>query len=368
MAVNNRSLLLALPLLLAACGGPAEKPAPAPRREPGVIQLAPGSADADALSLATAEETPLPVTADLNARLAVNEDVTARVGTPVAGRVTAIKADIGTEVHAGQVLAVVDAPDLAQARADLITAEASADVKRRQSARAAELFAGGAVARRDLEIAEADARSANAELNRARLRLTALGGGSGAALSITSPVAGFVLMRDLDPGEVVTAGQSPLFTVTNPRRLWLLIDVPEAAVGRLKPGGRIDFTVSAFPDRLFEGSITRIGVGVDNVTRRVQVRAAVANPDLALKPEMYARAHIVASDGQTALKVPNAALFEQGLTTYVFRMEGPGRYRRVQVQVGVRGDDFSWVTSGLKAGDKVVGEGALLLNAQMTGN
>jgi cobalt-zinc-cadmium efflux system membrane fusion protein len=366
-AFSSRLGWLALPLLLVACGDRDDKAPPPPRTEPGVISFAAGAPDLDALELVPLTQGPLPISADLNARLNVDEDVTARVGTPVAGRVLGIRADIGEQVRAGQVLATLDAPDLAQARSDLVTAEATAEVKRKQAARAGELFAGGATARRDLETAEADARSAGAELTRARQRLQALGSGSGATLAITAPVAGFVLNRDLDPGEVVTAGQSPLFTVTNPRRLWLLVDVPEAAVARLRVGGEVSFEVPAWPGRQFVAAITRVGVGVDPVTRRVQVRAAVGNADLALKPEMYARAHIVSDDGRTGLKLPNAALFEQGLKTYAFKVEAPGRFRRVPVTVAVRGDQFSWVTDGLKAGDKVVGEGALLLNAQLSG-
>ena len=107
---------------------------------------------------------------------------------------------------------------------------------------------------------------------------------------------------------------------------------------------------------------------VDPTTRRVQVRATVANPDLALKPEMFARARFVTDDGRTAIVVPNAALFEQGAQSYVFRKEGAGRFRRVPVSVAERGEGQSFVTNGLKPGDVIVGEGALLLNAQLSGN
>jgi membrane fusion protein, heavy metal efflux system len=355
--------------LLAGCDRTAD-PAPTPviTTEPGVIAFAPGSPDLDSLQIVPAQSGPLPVSADLNARLAVNEDITGRVGAPVAGRVTAVLADIGTPVRAGQALARMDAPDLAQARADLLKAGADADLKRRAAERAKTLFDGDAIARRDLEGANADAQSANAELVRAQLRLRNLGGGGGTDLALTSPVAGYVLDRAVQDGQQLTAGQGPLFTVTDPKKLWLIVDVPESAIARARVGEDIQFEVNAFPGRRFTGHITRIGLAVDPATRRVQVRAEVPNPDLALKPEMFARARFITDDGETAIKVPNAALFEQGLKSYVFRVEAPGKFRRIAVTVGERGEASSYVTGGLKDGDRIVGEGALLLNAQLAGS
>lgn len=354
-------------LLLSGCDAQPEKAAPAVVKTPGVISFPADSPDLDALEIVAAEPGPLPVSADLNARIAVDEDVTGRVGAPVAGRVTAVLADIGAPVGTGQALARIDAPDLAQARADVLEAEATADLKRRAADRAQSLYSGDALAKRDLEAATAEARSAAAELTRARLRLGNLGGGSGISLALTSPIKGYVLDRQVEPGQQLTAGQSPLFTVTDPKQLWLLLDVPETAIARTEVGGDVAFEVNAYPGRRFTGKISRIGLAVDPSTRRIQVRADVANPDLALKPEMFARATLVTDDGQTAIKVPNAALFEHGLRSFVFRVEAPGRFRRVPVTVGVRDENISWVTSGLKPGDRVVGEGALLLNAQLTG-
>jgi cobalt-zinc-cadmium efflux system membrane fusion protein len=362
-----------LPLLLAssfamlfACSEQPAPPAPKVASQPGVISFPAGSADLDALQIVTVTADPLPVSADLNARLAVDEAVTGRVGAPVAARVTALLADIGDRVRAGQPLARVDAPDLAQASADLAEAQTAAELKARAAARARELFAGGALAQRDLEAAMAESRLASAELARARQRLSSLGGaGAGTVLALSAPVSGIVLDRQVEPGQQLTAGQGPLFTITDPSRLWLLIDVPESAIGRLHVGQAVNFAVDAFGNRAFAATVEKIGLAVDPATRRVQVRARVDNRDLALKPEMFATARLVADDGRMGVKLPNNALFERGVANHVFRQEAPGRFRRVTVTVGVRGEEFSWVTSGLKPGDRVVGEGALLLNAQL---
>lgn len=365
-ATALRPLIICIALALSACDKTAPPP-PAPAQSSNLINYPAGAPEIDSIAVVSIKAEPLPIAADLNARLSVDESVTGRVGAPVAGRVTRVIADSGQQVRAGQALAMMDAPDLAQARADMMKAAADNDFKARAVARARALFAGDAIARRDVEAATADAGASAAELERARLRLANLGGGRGDALALTAPVSGYVLDRQIEAGQQLTAGQSPLFTVTDPRRLWLLVDVPETAISRARVGETIEFNVAAYPDRSFTGLIEKIGLAVDPVTRRIQLRASVANPDLALKPDMYARSRLVSDDGRTALKVPNAALFEQGLQSYVFRVEAPGRYRRVPVTVGPRGDSYSYVVAGLKSGDRIVGEGALLLNAQLAG-
>lgn len=359
---------VAMLMMLSACGDADAPPPSAPKKSPDTISYAPGATELDSLQLVTATSGPLPVSADLNARIALDESRTSRIGAPVAGRVTQLMADVGQSVRAGQALAYIDAPDLGQARADLLTAQAQRNQKSREIERSRMLYAGGAISKRDVESAEADAASASAEMERASLRLRNLGGGRGDALALTSSVGGYVIDRQINPGQQVAAGQSPLFTVSDPRNLWINVDVPEDSIGRVRVGERIEFDVPAYPDRHFSGTITRIGLAVDPATRRVQVRAEAANPDLALKPEMYARARLVTDDGRRAIKVPNAAIFESGMKSYVFRVEGPGKFRRIPVEVGEHGDAYSFVTSGLKNGERIVGEGALLLNAQLSGN
>lgn len=368
MPLRPGTASLAALVLLSGCGGADAPPAPAPKKSPDVISYAPGSPEMDALQLVTATSGPLPVSADLNARITLDESRTSRVGAPVAGRVTQVLADIGQPVRAGQALAYLDAPDVGQAQADLLTAQAQRNQKAREMERSRMLFSGGAVARRDVEVAEAESASASAELQRAALRLRNLGGGHGDALPLTSSVGGYVIDRQINPGQQIAAGQGPLYTVSDPRHLWVNVDVPEDSVGRIRIGERMEFDVPAYPDRHFSGTITQIGLAVDPATRRVQVRAQADNPDLALKPEMYARARLTTDDGRRAIKLPNAAIFETGMRSYVFRLEAPGRFRRVPVEVSERGAAYSYVTSGLRNGDRIVGEGALLLNAQLSGD
>jgi cobalt-zinc-cadmium efflux system membrane fusion protein len=158
---------------------------------------------------------------------------------------------------------------------------------------------------------------------------------------------------------------NPLFVVSDPTRLWLLVDVPERSLALVKPGQKVSLETDAFPDARFAATVDKVGYALDPVTRRVQVRCRVENPDGRLRPEMYARVTFLSDSGRSAIAVPNAGLVTEGVNTYAFVESSPGVFQKRQVGLALRGREISHVDSGLKAGERIVVEGALLLNAEM---
>jgi cobalt-zinc-cadmium efflux system membrane fusion protein len=315
---------------------------------------------------------PLPASDPMNARLSVAEDRTARVFAPVAGRIVTLEAGAGDTVAAGSPLAVIDAPDFGQAIADLRKARADASLKQKALARAHILFAGEALARRDLEAAEADARAAEAEADRASLRLATLAPPGtrveGERLVLRAPLAGTVVDRQANPGtEVRTDAAAPLFVISDLRALWLNIDLPEKAAAVAQAGTKVNFSVEAYPGVDFSARIERVGAMVDPTTRRIPVRAMVDNADGRLKPEMFARATISEAKAEPAIRVPVGALLTDGLTTRLFVQVGPREFERRRVGIARQDAEFAYLTpeSGVRAGDRIVVRGALLLASEM---
>jgi cobalt-zinc-cadmium efflux system membrane fusion protein len=223
-------------------------------------------------------------------------------------------------------------------------------------------------ARKDLEAAEADDRQARAETERAAMRLRNLapGGGEDGRYEVRAPIAGTVADRQLNPGmEVRPDLPNPLFIVTNPARLWVVIDLPERDLSKVAPGQPVSVQVDAWPDERFPGRIEKIGEVVDPATRRVQVRCSLANPEHRLKPEMYARVTLLADENRTAVRLPNTALVTEGLYSYVFVEQNPGVFKRRRVQLAVQDRDYSYVASGVEPGERVVVAGAVLLNSEL---
>jgi membrane fusion protein, heavy metal efflux system len=347
---------------------------------PHEIIFAPGAPQLDMLRVQALPALAVPLSAALPARVVVDEDVTARLGAGVAGRVVAIKAAPGDRVRAGQVLAEIDAPEFGAALADVDRARSDEDHKWRVVERARTLVAGEGIAGRDIEAAEADLAQAHAETVRARQRLANLAPAltpapkspattaHGQRLALASPINGVVVERAVNPALEVGPGMAaPLFVVTDPNRLWLMLDVPEALLAQVRLGVRVDVESDAFPGEHFNAIVTQRGQTVDPDTRRVAVRARLDNPQGKLLPEMFVRGALLQDKAQAlSVRVPNSALVNRGLYTYVFVERAPGRFERRQVTLLTTGADNSYIGAGVVADERIVTTGALLLDAEMS--
>lgn len=329
------------------------------------------AADAEQLSyldIAPVEELAAPVVQALPGKLAFDEDVTVRVFSPVSGRVTELVAKPGANVKVKDVLAWLNSPDFAQARADARKAQADLAMKEKARVRAQELTTLGVLARKDLESAQADLGQAQAELDRAQSVLKNLDpNGDGARYALRAPIAGIVVDRTINPGqEVRPDSQTPLFIITDPAKLWVAFELSEQDMAKVHNGQAIRIDVDAIPNRHFAGRILYVGAALDPATRRLAVRAQLDDPDPRLRPEMFARISPIDDDhAHSEVAVPNSALVSIGLHHYLFVEEAPGTLKRREVQLGVVGERVAYVKTGVRAGERIVTRGAVLLNAEL---
>lgn len=337
-----------------------------------VLRFEAGAPQLSYLKIQPVETYPEPLVEALSGRIAYDDNRTARVSAPLAGRVARIEVQLGRKVARGTVLAWLDAPDFAQAVADVKRDEI--EVKQRQLVydRAKLLFEGEVMPRKEFEVAQTDLREAEVELGRARKRLEVLapgGASESGELALRAPVAGVVTERAINPGtQVGPDTEKPLFVISDPERLWALVDVPEQHIGVLRAGQRVSVEVGAYPGKAFDATVVTIGEVLDAATRRVQVRCALDNPEHLLKPEMYARVTPLAGSGQKRVRIPNAALVTVGVSSYVFVEREPGVLERRKVTIVQQGREYSYLQDGVAAGERVVVSGALLLNSELQGN
>ncbi|MBZ0105972.1 MAG: efflux RND transporter periplasmic adaptor subunit [Sulfuricella denitrificans] len=328
-----------------------------------------GAPQLNYLRIQTVSTAPEPATEPLNGRIVYNEDRTSRISSPISGRIVKLDARPGDRVKAGQILALLDAPDLGGAIADMRKAEADQHLKQLALQRAKTLFEGEVLARKELESAEADWKQASAEGDRARSRLKNLAPGgtlsTDGRFALRTPMAGVIADRQVNPGaEVRPDNPAPLFVITDPSSLWASIDLPERDLGKVHVRQSIRVEVDAYPGKYFSGRITSIGATLDPATRRVSVRCSLDDQQGLLKPEMYARITPLAERGRSILQVPNAAVISEGLYNFVFVENAPGVLEKRRISLAVQGRDQSVVSAGLKAGERVVTTGALLLNSE----
>ena len=367
-----RSLFAALVLAgLVAC---SETPAPVAQTPQPILQgkqlRFPAGHPHLALLTITAAAPARTITVELPAKLVWNEERTQRIYPAFAGRVMAIKADLGQSVKSGSLLAQLASPDFGMAQAD--TAKAQADLGNAEKAlqRQRELFEAGIVARKDLDQAETDAARAQAEAARAKARTSLYGASTSVnqQLALISNISGVVVERNLNPGQEVRPDQSgpgvpALFVVTDPTSLWVQIDAREAEVGTMLVGATFELLIPALPGQTFPGTVTAASDFIDPSTRTIKIRGLVANPERRLKAEMLATARVQRSMGNGVV-VPASAVSLRGSRHVVFLQIQPGVFESREVSLSYTGPREIVVSRGLEVGDQVVSDNSLLLAHQ----
>ncbi|MBC7710228.1 MAG: efflux RND transporter periplasmic adaptor subunit [Rhizobacter sp.] len=369
---------LALSLLttagLLALSGCSEPVPPAPDAAAAVLQgnqLRYPAGHPQLALLTTVDVRPSTAVAiDLPARLTWNESRTQRIFPAFAGRVTAIRADVGQSVKAGSILALMASPDFGQAQADAARAAVDAQLTQKSLARQSELLAAGVIARREFETTEAEAARAQTEVTRAQARSKLYGGGSGfnQQLGLITGINGIVVERNLNPGQELRPDQSgagvpPPFVVSDPTSLWVQIDARERDVASLRAGSTFELIVPTLPNEKFVGKVVTSGDAIDPTTRTIKVRGEVANPDRRLKAEMLATARLERHLGG-GLLIPASAVVLRGTQHTIYVQTGLGMFEPREVRISYQDSKQAVVARGLEAGDKVVSENVLLLERQ----
>jgi cobalt-zinc-cadmium efflux system membrane fusion protein len=351
---------------LPACNEPAQTSvAPQVRVDGQAVIFPPGSAQTASLQTEKIEPRREAVLR-FNGRLVWDEDRTVRVFSPLGGRVQSISVQLGQAVRAGQTLAVVAAPDLGQAQSEARKAEHEDALAQKSLARVRELLEAGVAPAKDMQAAQAEAGRAAAERSRtqARLRLYgAVGDAVDQRFALATPIAGVVVERNVNPGQEVrpdAQSDKGLFVVSDPTRLWFVLDVAEADVGGVKPGETVQIGATMLGEDKLAGKIVHVADFVDPQTRTVKVRGTIENPGRRVKAEMFIIAELRVPSARGFL-VPTKAVYLRGEQNYVFVDAGEGRYVRKPVRLGPTSNGHQVVLAGLTAGEKVVVEGNLLL-------
>lgn len=342
-------------LLMAAChrepasngaGGPSPQPAEA------------------AVRYVAAAEQPIANHLEISAKVQADPARMFRVFPPASGRVLGIKVKPGDTVKRGEVLATIDSADAASAQSDLTKAQIEAERAQRAADREKILLDHGAVAEKDYIDTKAAADSAQAELARAKEHLAVLGiqgGASGDAIPLLSPSRGVVLSVGAASGEFSKSldNADPLLTIADLSTVWIVGDVFEKDIAKVKPGTKATVTVDAYPGQQWSGRIDSLSGALDPVTRTLKVRVALPNPGDKLKPEMFATIRVDVGSHK-AVVVPASAVIHEGQNTSVF-VENQGKPEQQNVSTGQAVDGKVEIISGVQPGQQVAANGAELL-------
>lgn len=345
---------------------PARPPAPQPIVQGQQLRFPAGHPQLALLNSVEAKSANN-VSIELPARLVWNEERTQRIYPAFAGRVLSLHADIGQSVQAGQLLATLASPEFGAAQADTAKAMADAQVAERALARHRTLFEADVISRKELDMTEADALRAKAELARAQARTHMYGSTQGVnqQLGLTTSIRGVVVERNLSAGQEVRPdqggpGNPALFVVSDPTLLWVQIDAREADTESLKPGTKISLTLPNFPGQTFDAHVSATGDFIDSNTRSIKVRAVIDNSKRLLKAEMLGTARVERKLASGVL-VPATSVQLRGVQHWAYVQTEPGVFEPRLVKLGYEGLREVLITEGVTAGEWVVKENSLLL-------
>jgi len=364
-----RALVVALvTALVAGCGDSKSS-------QPTAVPAAPSAATSPVTIVQPEYRTRTKVL-ETTAKVQFNEEQLVRVNAPVTGRVMDVLARPGEVVEPGHALFVLDSSDLGQAKSDY--AKAASDLARSEKATrlAKELFEIKAIPEKDIRDAENDLNKALAERDRAAARLRTLGirsdqlkevaerADASTTVTVRAPRGGVIVERNISPGQVVAYGQSDtpvsLFTIANLGSMWVLVDVYEPDVPRVKLGQTVRITLPCCPGDKYEGKVANIAAAVDKDTRTLKVRAVVPNPGGVLKGEMFVKAAIDTGSSQP-LTLPQSAIQRSDGQTFVLLAKDKGEYERRAVKTGAEFDGMTEILDGVTPQDRVVSTGGVLL-------
>jgi len=325
---TRRPLLAAVSFfLIAGCSGGEISGGVGPKGEPLAVEVA------------KVRVQPLSETLELVGTLEAEESVV--LHSEITGVVREILFDEGDRVSAGTLLVKLDE---AEQRARLREAEAQRSFARLDFERKRELAADGAISTAELDRARASLRQLEAEIDALRARL--------AKTEIRAPFDGILGARQVSPGDRVERAD-PLVDLHAIGRVKVLFTVPEPMAGSARPGQKISLRISAFPDQAFPGEVYFVAPSLDPRSRRLLVKGYVPNPDGRLKPGMFAQVSLTVRESAAALAVPEAAVFTEAGTSFVYRVKD-GKAERVEVTLGAQANGFVEVEGKLGEGDLVV--------------
>ena len=324
------------------------------------------------VQVVSVEKSKLPRRLRLTGNVTYNAFKTTPVFSPIGGPVHEILAAPGQTVSAGQPLLTVNSPDYSAARSAYLKARDAFFLADKVHTRSQDLYAHGALAEADLQQAETSRNQAQADLQASEDMLRAIGIKDPEAMiknppkttlqvPVPAPVAGEVVERQVGPGQLLQAGATQVFTISDMSTVWVLVNVYQNDVAYVHAGDAVDITTDAYPE-VFHGKISYLAPALDPNTRTLQARIVTGNPGKKLKKDMYVTAVLQAGVIQNALTVPDAAVLRDTENMpFVYVQAGANQFARRLVKTGDNQNGRTQITDGLKEGEHVVGDGSLFL-------
>jgi len=306
----------------------------------------------------------------LTGAVAYNSFRTTPVITQVSGPVSRVVVVPGQKVKQGEPMLYVASPDYSQLRTNYLKAKDAYALAQKANARAQDLYQHHAIAEQNLEQAQSAEVQAGGDLISAQAALKVMGIADPDALvkappsfevPVKAPISGLVVEQDVSAGQFIQPGTTQCFMISDLSTVWVLVNVYQKDLPYVRVGDQVSIQTDTYPE-VFHGRIAYVAASLDPSTRTMQARIETSNPGEKLKKDIYVVATVNAGTIPNAIALPDAAVLRDTENQpFVYAAASPNQFGRRSVTLGESLNGQTEITSGLKSGDQVIGNGSLFL-------
>lgn len=306
-----------------------------------------------------------PVTDDLtlNGTVTFDQEKVAQVVPPFGGTVEQVRVSVNDYVKQGTVLATLRSSEAANYEQQTEAARRQLAVAQRSLSATRKMYESGMASDKELMEAQRDVDDAQAEVNKQRALSDIYHFTGKAVYQIKAPVSGFVVERNINPGTLLRSDQGePVFTISGLADVWVMADVYEGDISKVKENAPVEISTLAYPNEVFHGEIDRIYNVLDEESKTMKVRVRLSNKDFRLKPGMFANVVVQSASSDHALPCihDHALVFEDG-QNYVVAVDGHERMSIRRVEVYTQHGGRAYLSSGVEPGERIINGNALLI-------
>lgn len=298
----------------------------------------------------------------LTGKVTYNEDKVVKVYPLVGGNVEQLKVELGDYVKKGQVLAVIRSGEIAEFDQQFVAAESNLNIAQKNLDVAEDMFKSGLNSEKEVVTARREAQKAEGELRRVKEVQRIYGVGKQAIYTMKSPISGFVVEKNVTENmQFRTENTDHFFTISNLDNVWVMANVYESDISKVKVGYEVDIKTISYPDKTFKGKIDKIFSMIDPDSKVLKVRISLENKDFVLKPEMFANVLVKYAEEQQMETVPAESVIFDNNKYFLMMYQGKCHIDTREVSVYKTKGSVTYIQSGLKEGEKIVSRYQLLI-------
>ncbi|WP_073087534.1 efflux RND transporter periplasmic adaptor subunit [Chitinophaga jiangningensis] len=314
------------------------------------------------IKIDTAQMEPVQNELRLSGKVTPNGGKVLKVYPLVSGYVEDIKVQLGDYVQKGQVLAVIHSAEIADYEKQLAQAKSDQGVAEKNLKVAQDLYDSRLNTEKDVINAKGDLQKSNAEITRLNDLFKIYRKGKGATYLVTAPISGYIIEKNINNNmEIRTDNSTNIFTISELDDVWVMANVFETDIAKIKEGYDAKVVTVSYPDQPFTGKIDKIYNFLDPATKTMQVRISIDNKNMELKPEMFATVYVTYKDNDAKIAVPSAAVIFDNSKNYVLVFKDKFNISVRPVEVAKTSGNTTYLESGLQAGEKVISKNQLLI-------